>query len=70
MPSPGAQPASPTRATARSSPGTMRVRSTVGHRVNWVPTTASPTQPSTFRCTWARRSPRPISAGRAAAAAT
>ena len=42
----------------RSTPTTMRVRSTVGHRVNWVPTTASPTQPSTLRCTWARRRAR------------
>jgi hypothetical protein len=37
---------------------TMRVRSTVGQRVNSVPTTASPTQPSTFRWTWARRRAR------------
>jgi hypothetical protein len=72
--------------TAGSGSATMRVRSTVGHRVNCVPITASPTQPSRFRCTWARRmarqasaepaappassTPRPIPASSAALAAT
>jgi hypothetical protein len=43
---------------ARPTPGTMRVRSTVGQSVNWVPTTASPTQPSTLRWAWASRMAR------------
>jgi hypothetical protein len=44
--------------TARSTPATMRVRSTVGQSVNCVPTTASPTQPSTLRWAWASRMAR------------
>ncbi len=43
---------------AAASPGTMRVRSTVGHSVNCVPMTARPIQPSTFRCAWASRTAR------------